>query len=144
MLLSLLVYKPQAGNKFINSSEYPIEAANYINENLDVDNIRLYNEYNYGSYLLYQNIPVFIDSRADLYTPQFNGDKEKDIFTDFIKVSGINVYYEEMFNKYEFTHILIPNNAKINIFLKRDNNYKSLYKDDNFVVYERLTRKKFE
>lgn len=37
--------------------------------------MKIYNEYNYGSYLLFRGIPVFVDSRADLYTPQFNGEK---------------------------------------------------------------------
>jgi hypothetical protein len=139
ILFSVIVYRQQAGNKFIDISSYPVEAAKYLKENVDVNNIHLYNEYNYGSYLLYEDIPVFIDSRADLYTPEFNGDKNKDIFNDFLKVSGINIYYEEIFKKYEITHLLIPNNAKVNIFLKRDQNYKSLYKDDNFIIYERLT-----
>ena len=47
-------------------------------QNLDVKNIKLFNEYNYGSYLLYKGIPVFIDSRADLYAPEFNGSMQED------------------------------------------------------------------
>ena len=33
------------------------------------------------------------------------------------------------------------NNSTINKVLKLDTNYKQLYKDDNFVIYERLTAK---
>lgn len=141
VLFSVLVYKPQIGNKFIDKNMYPVEAAEFINNNLNKEDIKLYNEYNYGSYLLFKDIPVFIDSRADLYTPEFNGDKEKDIFSDFIKVSAINTYYETIFDKYEITHLLIPNNTKVDLFISRDDNYKSIYKDDNFVIYERLTHK---
>lgn len=141
LLFSIIVYKPQVGDKFINTSSYPIQAAEYINNNLNKENMRLYNEYNYGSYLLYKDIPVFIDSRADLYTPEFNGDKDKDVFSDFIKVSGVNIHYEKIFDKYEITHLLIPNNTKINLFISKDANYNALYKDDNFVIYERLTDK---
>jgi len=68
----------------------------------------LYNEYNYGSYILYQGVPVFIDSRADLYTPEFNGDKDKDIFTDALQIANVSKYYEDGFEKYDFTHLLIP------------------------------------
>lgn len=39
--------------------------------------MKLFNEYNYGSYLLYKGVPVFIDSRADLYAPEFNGNVQK-------------------------------------------------------------------
>lgn len=140
ILFSIIVYKPQAKAQYIDSRSYPVEACTFIKENLNLEDIRLYNEYNYGSYLLLQDIPVFIDSRADLYTPEFNGDKEKDVFTDFLRISGINVYYEDILEKYEITHLLIPINAKINLFLPKDENYKNIYQDNNFVIYERLNK----
>lgn len=137
VLFSICLYKTQTDSKFIDSKAYPVEAAEYIKENLNLEEIRLYNEYNYGSYLLYQGIPVFIDSRADLYTPEFNGDKDKDVFTDFIRVSSLSVHYEDIFNKYNITHLILPKNTKMNLFISKDNNYNELYKDDNFVIYER-------
>lgn len=140
VLLSIAIYKSQIGDKFIDANEYPVEASKYIKENLNLAEIRLYNEYNYGSYLLYEGIPVFIDSRADLYTPEFNGDKDKDVFTDFIKTSALNVHYETTFNKYGITHLIIPNNAKVNLFISKDDNYKELYKDSQFIIYERLVK----
>lgn len=140
VLLSICILKSQIKDKFIDDKAYPVKAAEYVKENLNLREIRLYNEYNYGSYLLYQGIPVFIDSRADLYTPEFNGDKDKDIFTDFLNVSSLSVHYEDIFDKYEITHLLIPSNARMNTFIKKDDNYKELYKDDNFVIYERLTK----
>ena len=115
VLFCICIYKEQAGDKFIDKNAYPVKAAQYIKENLNLDEIRLYNEYNYGSYLIYQGIPVFIDSRADLYTPEFNGDDDKDVFSDFIKVSSISLYYEDVFEKYEITHLIIPKNAKMNL-----------------------------
>lgn len=140
VLLSIAIYKSQAGDEYIDSNAYPVEASKYIKENLNLEEIRLYNEYNYGSYLLYEGIPVFIDSRADLYTPEFNGDKDKDVFTDFIKTSALNIHYETTFNKYNITHLIIPNNAKVNLFISKDDNYKELYKDEQFVIYERLNK----
>ncbi len=140
VLFCICIFKEQAGDKFINENTYPVKATQYIKENLNVEEIRLYNEYNYGSYLLYQDIPVFIDSRADLYTPEFNGNKDKDVFTDFIKVSSISIYYENVFDKYDITHLLIPKNAKMNLLVSRDDNYKELYKDDNFIIYERFSK----
>ncbi len=139
VLLSICILKAQIKDEFIDEVAYPVKATEYVKENLNLEEIRLYNEYNYGSYLLYQGIPVFIDSRADLYTPEFNGDKDKNIFTDFLNVSSLSVNYEDIFDKYEITHLLIPNNAKMNIFIKQDENYEELYKDDNFVIYERLS-----
>lgn len=143
LLLCLVVVKPKLNAKFIDTRKYPIQAATWMLEHLDVANIQLYNEYNYGSYLLYRGIPVFIDSRADLYAPEFNKQEEegRDIFSDYINISSIGTYYETKFEKYGITHVIVVNNAKLNMFLTRDEHYKQLYKDDNFTIYERNVEK---
>ena len=128
--------------KIVDDTKYPVQASDWILENLDVKKIKLYNEYNYGSYLLYRGIPVFIDSRADLYAPEFNkrDDEEKgrDIFSDYINISTIGTYYEDKFKEYGITHVIMYTNAKLNMFVSRNENYKEIYKDDHFVIYERL------
>ena len=73
ILVSFTFYKGKINNPYVSTSSYPVEACDYILENLDIENMRIFNEYNFGSYLLYRGIPVFIDSRADLYAPEFNG-----------------------------------------------------------------------
>ncbi len=144
ILVSFCIYRPKINASIISSSSYPVEASDYILNNLNVNEIKLFNEYNYGSYLLYRGIPVFIDSRADLYAPEFNGTKGddgkyhgRDIFSDYVNVSSISVYYEDKFNEYGITHVLLKKNSKLNMLVKRDENYKELYSDNNFVLYER-------
>ena len=134
MAVSLL--KPKYNQEYISTSEYPIEAANYILENLDVDRMKLFNEYNYGSYLIYRGIPVFIDSRCDLYTPEFN--EGVNIFNDCINVYGMSVGYESVFEKYGVTHVIIVKNGKLNLLLNQDDNYNCIYTDEHFKIYERL------
>ena len=131
------------GNTFVSKSTYPVEASEWILENLDLEEIRLFNEYNYGSYLLYKGIPVFIDSRADLYAPEFNtstgsADDGKDIFTDFIDTSSLNIFYEETFEKYDITHVILYQDSKMNLMITNTNDgtYDCIYEDDNFVLYE--------
>ena len=132
--------KPKIGAEYVNSSSYPVAACDYILENIDLKNARFYNEYNYGSYMLFRGIPVFIDSRADLYAPEFSGNKDEDIFTDFINTSGISKFYEDTFEKYNITHVIMYKKSKMNLIITKtkDKNYKELYSDDNFVIYERL------
>lgn len=126
-------------NKIVNDALYPVKACDYILENLDVNNIKIFNDYNYGSYLMYREIPVFIDSRADVYDPKFNGLKD-DIFQDYIKTSGLNKYYEDTFEHYGITHVISYANSKLALYLSHDYDYKELYKDKNFVIYERLSK----
>ena len=142
----LYLYKGKINAPIVSESSYPVEACDYILANLDVENIHLFNEYNYGSYILYRGIPVFIDSRADLYTPEFNGTKNedgecegRDVFSDYLSISNVSSYYENKFEQYDITHILIRDNTKLNMLISKDSeDYKKLYSDDNFVLYERV------
>lgn len=147
VLIGLMSYseaKPKFDDKFVNESSYPVAACDYIVENIDLSTARFYNEYNYGSYMLFRGIPVFIDSRADLYAPEFSGNKDEDIFTDFINTSSISRFYEETFEKYNINYVILLKKSKTNMIITKthDVNYKELYSDDNFVVYERLNANK--
>ena len=139
VILSYYYMKPKLDDDYVSTSSYPVDACDYILENIDLQNAKFYNEYNYGSYMLFRGIPVFIDSRADLYSPEFSG-KEEDIFSDFLKVSGVSTFYENIFEKYKMTHVICYKNSKLNMIITetKDKNYEQLYSDDNFVIYERL------
>ena len=140
LLMSWYTIKDKKDDKFVNTKSYPVAASDFILENIDLSKARLYNEYNYGSYLLFRGIPVFIDSRADLYAPEFSGNKDEDIFTDFINTSSIGKFYEDTFEKYGITHVILKKNSKTNMIITKthDKNYKELYSDEDFVIYERL------
>lgn len=146
LMISLNLYTKNSSASYISTSTYPVDAVNWIKENLDYKNIKLFNDYNYGSYILLNDIPVFIDSRCDLYTPEFNGtyDKEtkkyegQDIFSDFINISNISAYYDTKFETYGVTHVMCKVNSKLKMLISRDEKYKELYKDSNFIIYERL------
>ena len=141
ILLSSKYLKKKEKNPYVSKSSYQVEAAEWMLNNLDVNNIKLFNEYNYGSYLLFKGIPVFIDSRADLYSPQFNETETeagKDIFIDFIDTSGIGVYYGKTFEKYDITHVILYKNSKISMLIDQadQEKYNKIYSDDYFVIYE--------
>ena len=143
VILSVYFIIEKEGNTFVNPAAYPVEASEWILENLNLDEIKLFNEYNYGSYLLYKGIPVFIDSRADLYAPEFNtetGNVEdgRNIFMDFIDASNLNTFYEDIFEKYGITHVILYRNSKMNLIIcnTNDGKYNCLYEDKYFTIYE--------
>ena len=140
LVFSFYMVKDKFDDSYIDESSYPVKACDFIIENIDLGKSRFYNEYNYGSYMLFRGIPVFIDSRADLYAPEFSGKKD-DIFMDFIETSSISKFYEDIFEKYGITHVITYENSKMNMIITKtkDKNYKELYKDDYFVVYERVS-----
>lgn len=144
VLCSFALYHNTKDDQYINENSYPVKAADFILEEaekgeLNLSQMKMFNDYNYGSYLLFRNIPVFIDSRCDLYSPEFN--EGADMFSDYLSITGLGTYYENKFNEYGITHVMSYANSKLNMFLKRDENYKLLYNDDNFVFYERTSKK---
>lgn len=144
IFVAFMVVSLKKANKvdIVSNKDYPVEATKYIKKNLDVNNIKLFNEYNFGSYLLFEDVPVFIDSRADVYDPQFNK-WDDDIFRDFINIVDLNTDYEKKFEHYGITHLLIYKKSLLSKMLSKDSeNYKELYSDDNFIVFERLTANK--
>ena len=141
-LVSIDMLKDIIDDPYVDSSTYPVSASDWIIENLDYKNIKLYNEYNYGSYLLFRGIPAFIDSRADLYAPEFNGNPEKniqgrDIFSDALNIAGIAYNYKDAFETYGVTHVISYSDSKLVMLLSDDSDYKKLYDDDRFTIFER-------
>ena len=141
LILSLYFIQPKLKAGYIDKKSYPVEMSDFIlqyfeENNIDKNNIRLYNEYNYGSYLLYRGIPVFIDSRCDLYAPEYNGGR--DIFMDFMKSSNLDVWFEEIFEKYKINYVILYKNSKMNMIIQNSNleGYELLKEDDNFVFYK--------
>ena len=138
--LSYHMSEDKFDDQYVDESAYPVQACDYILENIDLGKAKFYNEYNYGSYMIFRGIPVFIDSRADLYAPEFSG-KDEDIFMDFINTSNIGTFYEDTFEKYGITHVICYKNSKMNMIITKthDSKFKELYSDKYFVVYERQT-----
>ena len=146
LLMSRKMINPKFTQPYIDETSYPVEASYWIKEKLDYKNIKLFNDYNYGSYLLFEDIPVFIDSRCDLYTPEFNGTYNKnskkfvgkDIFSDFLNVSQIATWYDNVFKEYGATHVITGSSSKLNMLISKDPLYNKIYSDKNFVLYERV------
>ena len=141
--VSELRNKSNLNETYIDNQTYPVEASEWMLENLDVKNIKIYNEYNFGSYLLFKDIPVFIDSRCDLYSPEFNGNwngsvQGRDIFSDALDIAGIGLDYNNKFEEYGVTHVISYSNSKLVMLMAKDKGYKCLYDDGVFSIYERL------
>lgn len=118
---------------YVPKKNYPVDVVEYIKNNLDIEDLRLYNDYNYGSYLLFNDIPVFIDSRCDLYLPEFNG-LEYNIFLDDMLIMD---NYEEKFDFYNISHVLIDKEEALYKILLLDDDYDEIYNDKYFVLFKR-------
>lgn len=114
-------------------NDYPKEAISYIKKNLNNDDVRIYNEYDIGAYLLFHDIKVFVDSRSDLYEVNFNKQERAILQDTYLDYSD----YEEILDYYDITHLLLYKTKPILNYLKLDKNYKEVYSDDFYVIIER-------
>ena len=118
--------------KYVNEKKYPVEAVNFIKENLDYINLRIYNSFNYGSYLELSGIPAFVDSRSEIFTEEFNN---VTILKDWLETSRGNVNYNETFEKYGIDYAIVENSEIINTYISADEKYEKVYDDETFSIY---------
>lgn len=118
--------------KYVNEKKYPIGAVNFIKENLDYKNLRIYNSFNYGSYLELSGIPAFVDSRSEIFTEEFNN---VTILKDWLETSRGNVNYNDTFEKYKIDYAIVEDKEIINTYISTDENYEKVFDDETFSIY---------
>lgn len=123
---------------YINTVDYPVNATEYILGNVDVANMKIYNHFNFGSYLEFKGIKAFIDSRSGIFTEEFNPGVT--ILKDWLDVTDGRESYKVLFDKYDITHALLFNNEIIAIYIENDPDWELIYQDDMFVLYERVEK----
>ena len=98
--------------------------------------MHIFNHFNFGSYLEFKGIPVFIDSRSGIYYEEFNNTSILKKYFD----SAIceNVSYKEIFEKYNITHALLYKYEIINTYISDDEDYNKIFEDKYFVLYEKV------
>lgn len=121
IILTITIVIPQVNNSFKRISDDMIQ---YLKEK---ENLVLYNSYNLGGYLIYKDISVFIDSRADIY-----------INCNFSDVCQIEKGYQpNLLEKYNFNTLIIENKSGAYSYLKNNDNYELYMQDKNNSLFIR-------
>lgn len=138
LIISFMIYNFSLNytKEYVNEKRYPVKASEYILNNIDIANMKIYNHFNFGSYLEYKGIKSFIDSRSEMYTEEFN--KDCTILEDWHYTDIGKKDYKETFEKYDITHALLYKNEIISLYIDDDFEWKKIYEDDNFFLYERV------
>ena len=87
--------------------------------------------YDFGGELVYHDISVFIDGRADLYG--------KHNYKDYLKISNLRGNYEELISKYNFDYLLVDKKYPINKYLGKNEEYECVYSRDEVLLYKKRT-----
>lgn len=91
---------------------------------------RLYNFYDYGGELIYHDILVFVDGRADLYS-KYN-------YKDYLDISLLQGDYVQLIDKYNFDYFLVNKKYPISTYLKYNDDYEKLYSNGEVILYKKI------
>lgn len=108
----------------IDKKAWPVDAVSRLEDR------KTYNDYKWGGYLIYKGIPVFIDSRADIYW------KDSDVFKDDLDMGRFKTDPLGVLNKYGIEQVIIPSGDPLDIFLERAG-WAENYRDETAVIYLR-------
>lgn len=89
---------------------------------------RLFNYYDFGAYLIYQEIPVFIDGRADLYS-KYN-------YRDYQNISRLQYNFPQLIAKYQFDYFIVPTKSGIASYLLDNSSYEVIFQDKTAVIFK--------
>lgn len=115
---------PAIINWEFNESEYPVKIVEYMKENNI--NTNIYNNYNDGAFLLFNDIKVFIDPRCDLYSSEFN---DTEVIDDYLAVAN-GKPLSTIMDKYNLEYALI--NSIDKRLLDDLENYEVLIEDEHY------------
>lgn len=118
----------------VDSADYPIYAADYINSHPNIKSSRLLSHYNDSPYLIFRGIPSFVDSRADLFLPSYN--KNTNAFYDFMRAFVDHYEPEQLISKYKIQYILVNKSYTIYDILSGYKNLSLVYEDQNYCIYK--------
>lgn len=133
LLAFLAIDKFNYDYKVVDLDGYPVNAVQYLKENTDYNNIRLYNEYIHGGYLMFNDIPVFIDSRQDLYLNSYN--PGCNVFNDYINVVKGKKHYKVFLKQYDFEFFIVPKDSLLYTYITADPMYRRIVEDKESILF---------
>ena len=93
----------------------------------------VFNSYGFGGYLIFKDIPTFIDGRVDLYGDQFFND-----YFAAVNLSDIGASYN-LLDRYKIAWVLLEPNARLSHGLRlNSNDWTQVFSDKDAVVFVRV------
>jgi len=115
-------------NEGVIAERYPVTAVTYLEESGLADKPG-YNSYNWGGYLIWRGIPVFVDGRADVYGDAF-------LFY-YLQAFEIRQNWEEPLAEFDVSYVLMEKGSPLFALLEASGEWQEAYRDDLAQIYVR-------
>jgi hypothetical protein len=117
-----------AQNRDVEQRHYPAAALAYVRE-AGLESARVYNSYNWGGYLAWRGIPVYIDGRADVYGDAF--------MEQYVRAFHVEPDWRAPLDEYEVEVVLIERGGSLAALLHESEEWTRVYQDDLAAVFVR-------
>jgi hypothetical protein len=116
------------GNEAAIVARYPAAAVDYL-EASGLDQARGYNSYNWGGYLIWRGVPVFVDGRADVYGDPF--------LLYYRRTFDVRPGWQEPLDEYDVDYVLMENGTPLTAVLAASPDWTEVYADDLAQIFVR-------
>lgn len=115
----------------VDSTAYPSDAVlRYLRTN---GTTGTYTHYNVGGYLIYNNIPPFIDSRTDIYCAIDNPGETS--YAD-VRATLKSITLEDFTAKYKIKTLVVPPGWSFDLAMRNNSRYELVFSDQTARIYK--------
>jgi hypothetical protein len=125
--LTWIINKVQ-GNESAIAARYPVAAVDYL-ENSGLSDKKGFNTYNWGGYLIWRHIPVFVDGRADVYGDEF--------LHYYRQTFDLTSQWQQPLEEHGVDYIIFEKASPLNNLLAASDQWVETYADDTAIVFTR-------
>lgn len=115
-------------NRDVEARHYPVAALAYL-EKEGLGSAPIYNSYNWGGYLAWRGIPVYIDGRADVYGDAF--------MSQYVRAFQVREDWRSPLDQYGVEVVLIERDGSLATLLHESDEWQRVYRDELAVVFTR-------
>ncbi|GJM41017.1 MAG: hypothetical protein DHS20C20_12990 [Ardenticatenaceae bacterium] len=115
-------------NETAIAARYPVAAVDYL-EASGLDEARGYNSYNWGGYLIWRGVPVFVDGRADVY-----GDPFLLLYRETFEVRAT---WQDPLDEYDVDYVLMERGTPLTAVLTASPDWTQVYEDEIAQIFVR-------
>ena len=116
------------GNENALVGRYPVAAVDYLKQS-ELAQQKGYNSYNWGGYLIWRGIPVFVDGRADVY-----GD---DFLHYYRRTYDLTSRWRQPLDDYGVEYVIIEQASPLSNLLETSPEWEETYGDEVAVIFTR-------
>ena len=115
--------------------EPPVSGAvHYLLASESPGDVVLYTGYDDGGYAEFMGFRPYIDPRAEVFVQKNN--KTRDIMKEYYLLQAGGLYYKELLDEYQFTHLIVSDYDILHTYLPYDSEYRLVYDDGDYFVYQ--------